>query len=71
MYMSTYKDIRKYVEETYNITIETCWIAHMKEKCGLPTRPAPNRISQDSRVKPCPPESEKYIKDAFKHFGMI
>ncbi len=69
--MATYPEIRKYVKEKYNKNIETCWIAHMKEKCGLPRRKAPNRISEDSRVKPCPPEYEKFIIDAFMHFGMI
>ena len=43
----------------------------MKEICGLPKRKAPNRISEDSRVKPCPPEYEQIIKEAFKHFNMI
>ncbi len=69
--MATYKEIQKYVKDKYQTTIKTCWIAHMKEKCGLPRRPATNRISEDSRVYPCPAECEKYIEDAFKHFGMI
>lgn len=69
--MATYKDIQKYVKEKYKKTIKTCWIADMKEKLGLPKRNAPNRISEDTRVYPCPSEYEKYIEDAFKHFGMI
>lgn len=69
--MASYKEIQSYIKENYGITAQTCWIAHMKEKLGLPKRTASNRISEDSRVKPCPYEYEKYIKDAFKHFGMI
>lgn len=69
--MATYKEIQNYVKEMHSITIQTCWIAHMKEKLGLPKRIAPNRISEDNRVKPCPPEYEKYIEDAFKYFRMI
>ena len=69
--MATYKDIQSFIKEKHGITAQTCWIADMKEKCGLPKRKAPNRISEDSRVKPCPAEYEKYIEEAFKHFGMI
>lgn len=69
--MATYKEIQEYVKEKYKTTIKTCWIADMKEKLGLPKRNAPNRISEDSRLYPCPVECEKYIEDAFKHFGMI
>ena len=69
--MATYKEIQKYVQEKHKTTIKTCWIADMKEKFGLPKRKAPNRISEESRVYPCPQEYEKYIEDAFKHFGMI
>ena len=43
----------------------------MKEKYGLPRRESPNRISEASRVKPCPVEYEKYIEEAFKHFEML
>ena len=69
--MATYKEIQTYVKEKYGFIPKTCWIAHMKEVCGLSTRNAPNRISPDKREKPCPPEKMKYIKDAFTHFGMI
>lgn len=69
--MATYKEIQEYVKEKYNKTIKTCWIAAMKEKLGLPKRRAYNRISEDSRVYPCPAEYEKYIENAFKHFEMI
>lgn len=69
--MASYKEIQNYIKDKYGITPQTCWIAHMKEKLGLPKRNASNRISEDTRVKPCPHEYEKYIEDAFKHFGMI
>ena len=69
--MATYKEIQKYVKDNHGITVKTCWIADMKEKLGLPRRDAPNRISKDSRVNPCPHEYETFIKDAFKHFQMI
>lgn len=69
--MATYKEIQTYVKETYGTTIKTCWIADMKEKCGLPKKIAPNRISTYSKVYPCPEDKAELIKEAFKHFGMI
>lgn len=71
MKMATYREIQRYVKDQHNITVQTCWIAHMKEKYGLPRREAPNRISEALRVKPCPVEYEKYIEEAFKHFEML
>lgn len=69
--MATYKEIQTYIKEMYGFMPKTCWIAHMKEVCGISAKNAPNRISPDKREKPCPPEKMKYIKDAFAHFDMI
>lgn len=69
--MATYKEIQGYVKETYGFLPKTCWIAHMKELCGIPVENAPNRISPSHREKPCPPEKMPYIKEAFQYFGMI
>ena len=69
--MATYKEIQAYVKDKYGFQPKTCWIAHMKEVCGIPVKNAPNRISPANREKPCPPEKMEYIKDAFAHFGMI
>jgi len=69
--MATYKEIQNYVKQKYGFKPETCWIAHAKEKCGIPMRRAPNRIDPDKRVKPCPEDKFHAIKNALKHFGMI
>lgn len=69
--MATYKEIQGYVKETYGFLPKTCWIAHMKERCGIPVKNAPNRISPSRREKPCPPEKMPYIKEAFRHFRII
>ena len=69
--MATYKEIQGYVKETYGFLPKTCWIAHIKELCGIPVKNAPNRISPSHREKPCPPEKMPYIKKAFRYFGMI
>lgn len=69
--MATYEDLQIWIKSQYGFTIETCWIAHVKEICGLPLGKAHNRKSQTERLKPCPPDKIEPIKVAFRHFGMI
>lgn len=69
--MSTYKDIQEYIKNKHGITVQTCWISDMKEFHGLPKRTAPNRISKDTKVKPCPEDKKGLITEAFRHFDMI
>lgn len=69
--MATYKRIQSYVEERYGYTVKTCWIAHGKELNGLPTRPAPNRISSKKRVNPCPADKRLLIEEAMRQYGMF
>ena len=69
--MATYKEIQDYISKKYGIKVKTCWIAHMKELCGLPLRQAPNRNDPSARVFPCPENVQKYIKEAFEHFKML
>lgn len=69
--MATYKQIQEYVKEKYGFSPKTCWIAHMKEVCGVPVKNAPNRRSPNSRVFPCPADKEPAIREAFEHFKMI
>ena len=59
--MATYKEIQGYVKGTYGFLPKTCWIAHMKELCGIPVNNAPNRISPPHREKPCPPSSAREL----------
>jgi len=67
--MTTYEEIQDYIKQKYGFTPKTCWIAHVKEICGLPVRKAPNRLGEE-RSHPCPPQKIENIKDAFKHFKM-
>ena len=69
--MATYKEIQAYVKEKHGFQPKTCWIAHMKEVCGLPVKMSPNRHSPDRREKPCPPEKQDALRNAFRHFGML
>ena len=69
--MATYTQIQDYVKQKYSFVPKSCWIAHMKEACGLNPKVSPNRHSPHARVHPCPPEKQEAIKDAFLHFKMI
>lgn len=68
--MATYREIAEFVRSKYGKTVETCWIAHVKDLNGLKPRRAPNRKS-DKRVKPCPDDKREMIEHAMRHFGMI
>ena len=69
--LATYKQIQDYIKEKHGYSVKTCWIAHMKEVCGLEPRVSPNRHSQNHRVHPCPPSKQNDLKQALHHFGMI
>lgn len=68
---ATNKEIEDYVKKKYGFTVKTCWIAHVKEICGLEVRVAHNRIDPNKRMNPCPDDKLPAIKDALKHFKMI
>ncbi|MDD6484797.1 MAG: 23S rRNA (uracil(1939)-C(5))-methyltransferase RlmD, partial [Clostridiales bacterium] len=68
----TYEEIKSYVLNKYGFKISTLNISQVKRKYGLDVGEAYNKPKrQDSKVPNCPPEKEKAIMDAFKHFGMI
>lgn len=69
--MATYKQIQEYIKQKHGYTVKSCWIAHMKEVCGLKPKISPNRFSPNSRVHPCPQEKQDDLKQAFQHFNMI
>jgi len=69
--MANYKQIQEYIRDTYGYLPKTCWIAHMKEVCGLHPRMAPNRYSISKRTNPCPADKQTDIRKAFVHFHMI
>ena len=68
--MATYKQIEAWVKANHGFVPKSCWIAHVKELCGLPMRKAPNRRGR-KRVYPCPEGKRRAIKSALRHFGMI
>ena len=68
--MATYEEIKREVEKDIKSCPKSCWIADVKEQCGLPVRKAWNRIGK-GRTNPCPAGKIKPIRDALKKLGMI
>ncbi len=69
--MATYKEIQSYVKNKSGFTPKSCWIAHVKEICGLSPRISPNRKDNGVRQFPCPDDKVEAIKMAFQYFEMI
>ena len=69
--MGIYERIQGYVKSKYGYSVKTCWIAHVKEMCGLKPRVASNRLNRDRRSNPCPTEKVESIREALRHLGMI
>lgn len=69
--MATYRQIQEWVKARHRFEPKTCWIAHVKELCGLQPRKASNRKDPEVRANPCPPERVEPIKSALKYFRML
>ncbi len=69
--MSTYVEIRKFVQRHHGFVPKNGWIAHVKALRGLPTRRAAKRAGRRRRVEPCPPEKREAIEEALRHFGLM
>jgi len=68
---ATYPEIKAYVKDKYGLNVTSLNIAQVKEKHGFEKRQNYNKGKDGHRVPNCPPEKEKAIEDAFKHFGML
>ena len=68
--MTIYKQTQTAVKLKYGFVPETCWIADVKSRTGLPMRKASNRKGIEG-VRPCPPEKVESIQSALWHFGII
>ena len=70
--MATYKQIKKHSKDTHGFYPESCWIAHMKEVCGIHSGKVPhNRRDPKVRKHPCPENHMPNLIDAFKYFKML
>ncbi len=69
---ATYQEIKDYVLEHSGLKVSSLYIAQVKQKCGIIERENYNKPkSEDARQPQCPPEKEKAIMEALRHFGMI
>lgn len=69
---ATYEEIKAYVLEHSGIKVSSLYIAQVKQKCGIIKRENYNKPkSEDTKQPQCPPDKEKAIMEALKHFGMI
>ena len=69
---ATYQEIKDYVMEHTGLRVSSLYIAQVKEKCGIIERENYNKPKSENPKKlKCPPEKEKAIRDALRHFGMI
>ncbi len=69
---ATYQEIKDYVMEHSGLKVSSLYIAQVKQKCGIIERENYNKPkSEDAKQPQCPPDKEKAIKEALKHFGMI
>lgn len=67
----TYGIIRKWIKETYGLSISSLYIAQIEEKVGIEKRKNYRIGSGESRSLICPPEKEEAIMDAFRHFKLV
>ena len=69
---ATYGQIKDYVLEHSGLKVSSLYIAQIKQKCGIIERENYNKPKSEHAKQPqCPPEKERAIKEALKHFGMI
>lgn len=69
---ATYEEIKAYVLEHTGLKVSHLYIAQVKQKYGIIERENYNKPkSEDARQPQCPPEKERAITEALKHFGMI
>ena len=70
--LATYGQIKDYVLEHTGLKVRSLYIAQVKQKCGIIERENYNKAKTDDAKQPqCPPEKEKAIMEALKHFGML
>lgn len=69
---ATYEEIREYVFEHTGLKVSYLYIAQVKQKYGIIERENYNKPkSENAKQSQCPPEKEKAITEALRHFGMI
>ena len=68
---ATYTEIKEWIKSEYDLKVSSLYVAQIKDKCGFEKRLNYNVGDNKSRVPKCPPEKEKAIVEAFRHFNMV
>ena len=69
---ATYEEIKAYVLEHTGLKVSHLYIAQVKTKHGIIERDCYNKPkTEGNHVPQCPPEKEKAIENALRHFQMI
>ena len=66
-----YTEIKEWIKSEYGLKVSSLYVSQIKDKCGIEKRLNYNVGDNKSHVPKCPPEKEKAIMAAFKHFSMI
>ena len=70
--VATYSQIKDYVLKHSGLKVSSLYIAQVKQKYGIIERENYNKPKSENAKQPqCPPEKERAITEALKHFGMI
>lgn len=68
----TYQEIKEYIKKKYNVKVSSLYIAQIKQKYGIIERENYHTAKDENAKQPqCPPEKEKLIEEALRHFKMI
>ncbi len=69
---ATYQKIKEYIKEKYDVKVSSLYITQIKKKYGIIERENYNTAKSENAKQPqCPPEKEKLIEEALRHFKMI
>ena len=68
---ATYTEIKEWIKSEYGLKVSSLYVAQIKDKCGFEKRLNYNIGDNKYHVPKCPPEKEKAIMAAFRHFKMI
>ena len=69
---ATYQEIKDYILQKHGVKVSSLYIAQTKQKHGIIERDCYNKPkNEQEKVLHSPPEKEKLIEEARKHFKMI
>ena len=68
---ATYRDIVRWVKDTYGVHVKNIDISRAKQRCGLAHMELERPASPGYKPPKARPEREDMVIEAFRHFGMI